>query len=70
MKFLVTGVSVFNNFIPTLTKQRHIYICIKYRHKPPFNKYCHIREFVVSRIDRNINELSVNSVHFTQTWQD
>jgi hypothetical protein len=49
---------------------RHIYICIKYRYKPPFNKYCHIRESVVSRIEWNINEVSVNSVHFTQTWQD
>jgi hypothetical protein len=52
MKFLVTGVSVFNDFIPTSTEHEiHDYICIKYRYKPPFNKYCHIRESVVSRID-------------------
>jgi hypothetical protein len=30
---------------------RDIYICIKYRYKPLFNKYCHIRESVVGRID-------------------
>jgi hypothetical protein len=69
MKCLVTGASMFNNSIPTLTEHER-YICSKYRYKPPLNKYCHIREYVVSRINRNINEVSVNSVHFTQTWQD
>jgi hypothetical protein len=57
--------------LPTCRQStRDIYICIKYRYKLPFNKYCHIRETLVSRIDWNINEVSVISVHLTQTWQD
>jgi hypothetical protein len=34
MKFLVTGVSMFNNFIPNLTEhETYFYICIKYHFK-------------------------------------
>jgi hypothetical protein len=51
MTFLVIGVSIFNNFTPTLTEHEEHLHCVKYRYKPPFNKYCHIRESVVSRID-------------------
>jgi hypothetical protein len=51
MKFLVTGVSVFNSFLPTLTEhERHLHLQ-KYRYELPFNKYYYIRESVVSHID-------------------
>jgi hypothetical protein len=51
MKFLVIGVSVFKNFIPTLTEQeRHLHLQ-KYRYELPFNKYYYKRESVVSHID-------------------
>jgi hypothetical protein len=46
-----SAVSMFYNFIPTLTEhERHLHL-IKYSYKPPFNKYYHTRESVVSRID-------------------
>jgi hypothetical protein len=51
MKFLVTGVSMFNSFIPTLT-EHGTYLHLHYISLlTTFNKHCHIRESVVSRID-------------------
>jgi hypothetical protein len=57
MKFLVTGVSMFNNFIPTLTEYEtylHLnliyFMDIGYRYKPPFRKQS-CKGSVVSRID-------------------